>query len=91
MIKARNTPIHDGNSFQLLLQSKRDHLWFPFKKEAQKAKGGKNMYEDSTAEKQLPTEGERATISQTGRSQAGARDVNIEFQEDAAAQHLRMC
>lgn len=91
MIKAGITPIHDGSSFQLLLQSGRDHLWFPFKKEDQKATGGKNMYEDSTAEKRLPTEGESTAVSQTRRSQAGARDVSTEFQEDAAAQHLRMC
>lgn len=41
--------------------------------------------------KELPTEGGRAAVSQMRRSWAGARDVSAEFQEDAAAQYLRLC
>lgn len=84
-IKAGSTPVYDGSCFQVLLQSRRDHLWFCFKKEDQKATAGK-----STTEKELPAERGRAAVLQM-RSQAGARGVNSEFLEDAAAQYLRLC
>jgi len=48
------------------------------------------MYGDSTIEMDLSTQGGRAAILQTRRNWAGARDVNAEFQEDAAAQYLRL-
>lgn len=51
---------------------------------------GKCTCRDSTREKELPTEGGKVAVSQK-RSQAGASDVNAELQEDAAAQHLRLC
>ena len=90
MIKAGSTLVHDGSSFQVSLQSRRDHLWFHFIKGDQKATEGESMYGDSTIEMDLSTQGGRAAILQTRRNWAGARDVNAEFQEDAAAQYLRL-
>lgn len=51
VVKSGSTPIDDGSSFQELLQSRRDHLWFCFKKGDQKATAGKSTYGDSTTDK----------------------------------------
>lgn len=51
VVKSGITPIHDGSGFQVLLQSRRDHLRFCFKKGDQKATAGKSTYGDSTTDK----------------------------------------
>lgn len=76
-------PMSDDSSFQVLLQSRRDHLQFLLNKGDQKAMTGKSTFENNARER---------SCCITNREKAGrSSDVSAEFQEDTAAQYLRLC